>query len=114
MKVSGFEIAAQGTTWPSGRFYDVAVLPVADARIIDIFGPFASGVEPGLGEWHAIGFWLPDRTLVELVRYLSSPPPLGYILRIDRSASIESALSQVLQIVGLSKDELPWINPLWP
>ena len=114
MKVSGFEIAAEGTKWPSGRFHDVAVLPISDARVMEIFGPFVSGTDSGLGGWHAIGFWLPDKTLIELVRYISSPPPTGFVLRIDRSAPIEQAFAHVLQIVGVSKDELPWINPTWP
>ena len=114
MKVSGFEIAAEGTEWPSGRFHEIAVLPVSDERVIEIFGPLVSGTESGLGEWHAIGFWLPEKTLVELVRYVSSPPPAGFVLRIDRSAPTEKAFTQVLQIVGIPKDALPWINPAWP
>ena len=112
--MTAFTLSTAGTKWPSGDFNEVAVLPLSDAKLVEIFGPFLCGIEPDLGQWNAVGFALPDSSLVELIRYVSSPPPHGYILRIDKSAPVEPTLSQVLTIVGLFRDELPWVTSRWP
>ena len=105
-----FEIVAQGTRWPSGDFRDVAVLPISDSEVREVFGELTEGTEPGLGDWLAIGFKLPDQSLIELINYKASPLPTGYILRLDKRAHTEPSLSHVLSAFGLSKDALSWLN----
>ncbi len=102
---------APGTSWPSGNYRDVAVLPLDDVAVSQLFGELLEGTEPGLGDWLAIGFQLPDGGYVELIRYKASPPPFGYSVRLDASDSIEPSLTAVLALTGLEKSLLPWVAP---
>ncbi len=56
-----------------------------DADVAAIFGELAEGTEEGLGEWKAVGFFLQESSLVELIRYKHCPGPPGYVVRVDRS-----------------------------
>ena len=100
---------APGTSWPSGDYRDVAVLPLDDLGVTEVFGDLLEGTECGLGDWLATGFQLSDGNYVELIRYKASPPPFGYTVRLDSSASIEPSLSTVLFLVGLKRSALPWV-----
>jgi len=107
--VSTYSKVDPGTSWPSGDYRDVALLPLDDLVVSKVFGDLLEGTEPGLGDWLAVGFQLYDGHYVELVRYKASPPPLGYIVRFDSSASVEPALSSVLSLAGLTRSALPWV-----
>lgn len=109
-----FEKVEQGIRWPSGDYRDVAVLPISDSEVQAVFGELTEGTEPGLGMWLAIGFKLPDQSLVELINYKASPPPAGYILRLDKHANTEPSLSHMLSVFGLSKDALLWLTSHGP
>ena len=108
--MSSFEVLAPGGLWPSGDYRDVAVLPIVDADVARVFGAEMNhGIEVGLGPWRAVGFRLSAGAVAELIYYPSSPGPSGYALRLDRDASVQPALSEVLFLFGLQRDSLLWI-----
>ena len=107
--MSVFITVPLGSTWPSGRCREVAMLPVSDSKVSAVFGDLLDGVESGLGEWRAVGFELLGGSLIELIRYKSMPGPVGYILRLDAASAREPSLSTVAELLGVSPESLLWV-----
>lgn len=106
------EVVPRGTRWPETDYVSAALIPIAPRRLAELVGgPLVDGIEDGLGSWEAIGLRLESGVLVELIRYQSKPEPQGFVLRIAGDANISAALTEVIAVLGMSRDSLTWVSP---
>ena len=95
----------EGTPWPSGAHFDLALLSLSIEAIAERVGlPLTHGVEDGLGPWRAIGGRLPSGTDVEIVCYTRNPQSV--FMRVDKRADYAAALDEILTRFKLSHTDL--------
>jgi hypothetical protein len=111
--VKKFELVPEGTSWPSGNYRSIAMLPITPERVAAVVeAPLVSGIEPGLGPWEAIGLRLKSGASVELIYYSMAPEPKGVEVRVDQNANFHASLQQVIALFGLPLESLDWVSPL--
>ena len=100
--------------WPSGDSRSLATLRIADKDLEKFVGQaLESGTEDGVGRWRGAGGKLESGTLIELVRYLDSPSPEEYEVRVDAALeqdAYQAVLSELLSALNLGRDNVTWLN----
>ena len=111
MQMGKFEIVSSGS-WPASDYVSVALIPVTSETLSRVVGTrLAHGVEIGLGAWEAVGLRLESGALVELISYTAKPGPPAFELRVAGDADLLATLQQVLALLGVSSQSLPWVCP---
>jgi hypothetical protein len=106
------DLVPLGSRWPSGKYCNVALLDIQGDDIERKLGcELASGSEPGLGTWRAIGLRLKSGALIELIEYLHQPTK-GFELRADSSCSMGDVLGETLAALGRGPECVVWRSPL--
>ncbi len=104
-----FSILPQGTPWPSGDYYDLAVINVTEAEVKKALGvDLLSGDEPGMGPWRAIAVSLKSGSIVEFISYDLSPTT-GFTIRADVKDKPSIVLKECLTILPLHAT-LDWVT----
>ena len=110
--VVSFQIAPEGTPWPSGLGVDLAELPISEDHIRSIVGvPLVRGVEDGLGPWSAIGLMFVSGAHVEIISYDEVIGPPHFIVLADSNADFDAVLRDVLALFKIERNSLAWVSP---
>lgn len=98
----------RGLRWPSGCYDEIATIDIGEDEVIAKLGrPLLEGVEEGLGEWKAGGFFLSTGEMMELILYLPIARE-GFILRVDYGVPVDTAIAHFLSAFELPPDRVRW------
>jgi len=99
-----------GTLWPSGDSRPIAVLPFDVAELSTRYGLlFQDGVDDP-DRYRLAAIELADGQQARLFRHDSDPNP-GTVVLVDAASDIESALSLLLDALGITREALLWVAP---
>lgn len=95
--------------WPSGDYVDAAQLNLSDAEVEMLTGQkLNEGMEEGLGLWLAVAGTLESGSVIELIKYIESPGPESYVLRLDKWLDSREALQAVLSELAIEQNLVLW------
>jgi len=99
----------QSEKWTSGDYKPIASFEITDEELEKKSGQkILKGVEEGLGEWYSVAGLLPSGREVEFIKYLLSPTPKSYVIKINKDDDTYAALSEIVVIFELKHEDFVW------
>ena len=99
----------EGGRWPSGDSCAIATLPLEPAEIAERIPVTFSRQRDDLGEYLAAAIETNVGRLLLCVRYLEAPSPEVTIFA-DANDDFAEALTEILLLLRVRREVLPWIN----
>lgn len=99
----------EGGRWPSGDSCAIATIPLEPAEIAERVPVTFSSQQDDLGEYLAAAIQANAGRLLLFVRYMEAPSP-GVTVFADANDDLAEALTEILRLLNVRREDLPWIN----